>query len=204
MIAFVNGILDDIYEDRAVIEVSGMGINVNISTFTASMLPPIGNQVKLYTYTAVREDAFLLYGFLSKDELDLFKKLITVNGVGPKGGLSILSVATASDIKYAILSGDVKLISSASGIGKKTAERIVLDLKDKFKYTENMIDKEIRINNSNFGVNTVLSSDKNEAVMGLMALGYSSTEAQHAVNQVENTEDMDVEAILKESLKFLL
>lgn len=204
MIAFVNGILDDIYEDRAVIEVSGMGINVNISTFTASMLPPIGNQVKLYTYTAVREDAFLLYGFLSKDELDLFKKLITVNGVGPKGGLSILSVATASDIKYAILSGDVKLISSASGIGKKTAERIVLDLKDKFKYTENMIDKEIRINNSNLGVNTVLSSDKNEAVMGLMALGYSSTEAQHAVNQVETTEDMDVEAILKESLKFLL
>ena len=204
MIAFVNGILDDIYEDRAVIEVSGMGSNVNISTFTASMLPPIGNQVKLYTYTAVREDAFLLYGFLSKDELDLFKKLITVNGVGPKGGLSILSVATASDIKYAILSGDVKLISSASGIGKKTAERIVLDLKDKFKYTENMIDKEIRINNSNLGVNTVLSSDKNEAVMGLMALGYSSTEAQHAVNQVENTEDMDVEAILKESLKFLL
>ena len=202
MIAFVHGILDDVYEDRAIIDVNGIGINVNISSFTASMLPQIGEDVKLYTYTAVREDAFLLYGFLTKDELELFKKLITVNGVGPKGGLSILSIAPSDDIRYAIISGDVKLISQASGIGKKTAERIVLDLKDKFNYNAGLIQKEISFNNNNM-MNSD-SSIKNEAVMALCALGYQSIEAHRAVNEVTVTDSMNVEDLLKEALKFLL
>ncbi|MBR4768681.1 MAG: Holliday junction branch migration protein RuvA, partial [Lachnospiraceae bacterium] len=120
MIAYVNGILADIYEDRAVVDVGGIGMNVFISVSTASMLPGIGEEVKLYTYTLVREDTFSLYGFLSRDELALFKRLITVSGIGPKGGLSILSVMNADDLRFAILSGDSKLIATAPGIGKKT------------------------------------------------------------------------------------
>lgn len=203
MIAFVHGILEDIYDDRAVVEVNGIGINVFISSFTASLLPPTGEDVKLYTYTCVREDAFLLYGFLSKDELELFKKLISVNGVGPKAGLSVLSIATADDIRFAILSGDVKLISKAPGIGKKTAERIVLDLKDKFSYNTGYIQKEI--NNNQLNTNTSIETGiKSEAVMALSALGYLSSEAHKAVNEVNITESMDVEDVLKEALKHLL
>ena len=204
MYSYIKGELVKRTDDYIVVDNNGIGYEITCPIAISSKFGGLGETVTCWVYQSVREDDISLFGFSAPEEKDMFLLLITVNGVGPKGGLSILSVATASDIKYAILSGDVKLISSASGIGKKTAERIVLDLKDKFKYTENMIDKEIRINNSNLGVNTVLSSDKNEAVMGLMALGYSSTEAQHAVNQVENTKDMDVEAILKESLKFLL
>ena len=100
MIAYVNGIIDDISEDNAVVDVGGVGINVKISADTASRLPGIGEPVKLYTYTSVREDAFVLYGFLARNDLDIFKKLITVNGIGPKGGLSILSVMGADDLRF--------------------------------------------------------------------------------------------------------
>ena len=138
MIGFVHGILEELTKDCAVLDVNGFGINVNISTSTASFLPPLGEEVKLYTYTCVREDSFSLYGFSSKDELELFKKLITVNGIGPRGGLSLLSAVSADDLRFAILSGDVKLISSAPGIGKKTAERVVLDLKDKLSWNADL------------------------------------------------------------------
>lgn len=205
MIAFVRGILDDVYEDRAVVDVNGVGYNVIISTYTASNLPSVGDEVKLYTYTAVREDAFTLYGFLSKDELALFKKLITVNGIGPKAGLSLLSIATADDLRFAILSGDVKLIASAPGIGKKTAERLVLDLKDKLSWNENLISKEIGLKDVSQrpAENNNDSAVKREAVAALVALGYSSQDAHKAVNSVEIIEDMDSEEILKNALKAL-
>ena len=98
MIAYVHGIVEDIAEDNVVLDVNGMGINVNISADTASRLPGIGEPAKIYTYTCVREDTFQLYGFLTRCDLDIFKKLITVNGIGPKGGLAILSVMNAEDI----------------------------------------------------------------------------------------------------------
>lgn len=204
MIAFVNGILDDVYEDKAVVDVNGIGINVNISTLTASLLPPVGDSVKLYTYTVVREDAFQLYGFLTKDELKLFKRLITVNGVGPKGGLSILSIASADDIRFAILSGDAKLISTASGIGKKTAERIVLDLQDKLKWNENLIQKQVDGKTLSSSVNLSMENGvKKDAISALVALGYSSTDAHKAVKDVEIDDNSDVESVLKEALKHL-
>ena len=108
MIAFVRGEIENISEDHAVIDVGGIGYNVRISSGTAGRLPGIGREVKLYTYTCVREDAFWLYGFLSRDELELFKLLITVNGIGPKGGLAILSVLSADDLRFAIISGDAR------------------------------------------------------------------------------------------------
>ncbi len=206
MIAYVNGILADIYEDRAVVDVGGIGMNVFISVNTASMLPGIGEEVKLYTYTLVREDTFTLYGFLSRDELALFKRLITVSGIGPKGGLSILSVMSADDLRFAILSGDAKLISTAPGIGKKTAEKVILDLRDKIAGDDKILVKN-SLNKGFGGKSSGKGEDipvKNEAVNALTALGYGSREAYGAVNEVEISDDMDVEAVLKEALKHLL
>ena len=199
MIAFIKGVIEDITEENVVLDVQGVGFNIKISNGTAAELPTIGEEVKLYTYTCVREDAFLLYGFLSRDELNIFKKLITVNGIGPKGGLAILSVMSADDLRFAIMSGDVKMIATAPGIGKKTAERVVLDLRDKVSMEDTLIHREMMQGNAR--VSKESNSAKSEAIEALVALGYSSQEALHAVKQVEITENMDVEMILKTALK---
>ncbi len=200
MIAYVNGILEDIGENNAVVDVNGFGINVNISPDTASRLPGIGEPVKLYTYTCVREDAFQLYGFLSGSELEIFKKLITVNGIGPKGGLAILSVMGADDLRYAIMSGDAKAISKAPGIGSKTAQRVILDLKDKISIDDVLIDREIAATAANPGLKAD-TPQKKEAIEALVSLGYGQTESARAVNAVEGIEDMDAGAVLKAALK---
>lgn len=200
MIAYVNGILEDIGENNAVVDVNGFGINVNISPDTASRLPGIGEPVKLYTYTCVREDAFQLYGFLSGSELEIFKKLITVNGIGPKGGLAILSVMGADDLRYAIMSGDAKAISKAPGIGPKTAQRVILDLKDKISIDDVLIDREIAATAANPGLKAD-TPQKKEAIEALVSLGYGQTESARAVNAVEGIEDMDAGAVLKAALK---
>lgn len=200
MIAHINGILDDIYEDRVVIDVNGVGYNIYVSSNTLSALPPMGENVKLYTHTVVREDAFILFGFLNKDELFLFKKIITVSGIGPKGGLAFFNILSADDLRFAILSGDAKLLSSAPGIGKKTAEKLILELKDKLEWNKDFIAKEININNN---TTPSLTGIKNEAVSALVALGYGSREAHEAVSKVDIADD-DVETVLKEALKQLL
>lgn len=117
--------------DSIVVEAAGVGYLIYIPTQYFDMLPDEGEDVKIYTYLCVREDAMILYGFLSKDDLEIFKLLITVSGIGPKGGLAILSTLSADDLRFAILSGDSKAISKAPGIGAKTAQRVILDLKDK-------------------------------------------------------------------------
>lgn len=200
MIAYVNGIVEDITEDNTVIEVNGIGYNVRISAGTAARLPGIGEPVKLYTYTCVREDAFQLYGFLSGNELQIFKKLITVNGIGPKGGLAILSVMDADSLRYAIMSGDVKAISKAPGIGAKTAQRVILDLKDKISIDDVLIDREIAATASNAGLQGD-TPQKREAIEALVSLGYGQAESAKAVNAIEGIEDMDSGAILKAALK---
>lgn len=201
MIAFVRGRIDDITEENVVIDIGGIGCNVKISTETAALLPGLGEEVKLYTYTCVREDMFSLYGFLTRDDLEIFKKLITVNGIGPKGGLAILSVMSADDLRFAIISGDSAAISKAPGIGKKTAERVILDLKDKISLEDTLVHKEIQKDNT--GETFTENHARNEAVEALIALGYSPTDALHAVKNVQAQEDMDVEMILKLALKNL-
>lgn len=200
MIAYVNGIVEDIAEDNVVIDVGGIGYNVKISASTASRLPGIGEQVRLYTYTCVREDAFMLYGFLSRNDLDIFKKCITVNGIGPKGALAILSVLDADSLRFAIMSGDAKAIAKAPGIGTKTAERLVLDLKDKIKIDDTLIQREVDMTAAG---NTMDTDQKKEAVEALVALGYGQTESIKAVNAIENIESMDAGAVLKAALKRL-
>lgn len=198
MIAFVRGEIADISEDNVVLDVGGIGYNVKISSQTAEKLTSIGREVLLYTYTCVREDAFQLYGFLSKDELAIFKKLITVNGIGPKGGLAILSVMTADDLRFAIISGDAKAIAKAPGIGAKTASRVILDLKDKVSVEDTLIQREMNAYSS--GADGDVKA-QNEAVEALVALGYSPADALKAVKKVSVPEDTDVEVILKLALK---
>lgn len=200
MIAFVRGIIEEITEDTVILDTGGIGYNISISGQTAASLPGIGREVKLYTYTCVREDAFLLYGFLRRDELQIFKKLITVNGIGPKGGLAILSVMSADDLRFAIISGDAKAIAKAPGIGAKTAGRVILDLKDKVSMADTLIGKEI----SEYADNVSGMSDNraaNDAVEALIALGYSPSDALKAVKKSSVPENADTETILKLALK---
>ncbi|WP_026665879.1 Holliday junction branch migration protein RuvA [Butyrivibrio sp. FC2001] len=206
MIAFVNGILEEKRDLLAVIDVGGIGYNVNISAYTADRLPSKGEAVKLHTYMSVREDAMNLYGFLTRDELEFFKLLISVSGIGPKGGQAILSVMTPDDLRFAIISGDSKAISKAPGVGKKTAERLVLELKDKISNDDILAGK---AGGSVEGL-TVPGGDEtpsNEAVEALVSLGYGLTEASKAVRTViasGNADAEDTEAILKLALKELI
>lgn len=199
MYAYLNGIIADIDEDNCIIDVNDIGYNVQISGQTMTRLPGIGERVKLFTYTNVKEDALQLYGFLSKADLKMFKKCITVSGIGPKGALGLLSAMDADDLRFAIISQDVKAISKAPGIGKRTAERLILELKDKLDIDDTMIQKEM--DTYQRGDMAVLDAQKKEAVEALVALGYSQTESLKAVNGVAVGENMDAGALLKAALK---
>ena len=162
-------------------------------------MPGIGADVKIYTYTSVREDAFNLFGFLSKDDLEIYKKLIAVNGIGPKGALSILSAMSADDLRLAILSGDATAIAKAQGIGKKSAERIILELRDKVSMmSKSDLDSEDLTTGTSVDTGT-----KNEALEALVSLGYTPSDALRAVRQIEITEDMDAGTVLKQALKII-
>ena len=198
MIAYVKGIIEDIAEDDVVIDVGGLGYHVRISADTAAKLPGIGEKAKLYTYMNVREDAIQLFGFLSRNDLEIFKKCITVSGIGPKGALAILSVLDADSLRYAIMSGDVKTITKAPGIGARTAERLILELKDKIQIDESIISREIEASRPGGQADT---PQKREAVEALVSLGYGQAEAMKAVNAIEGIEEMDSGAVLKAALK---
>ncbi len=201
MYAYIKGIVVDIEEDNCIVDVHDIGYNVQISGQTAAKLPGIGEMVKLHTYTNVKEDAFQLFGFLTKADLQMFKKCITVNGIGPKGALALLSVMNADELRYAIIAQDVKAISKAPGIGKRTAERLVLELKDKLSIDDAMINREIA---EYQGATTALDNpQKQEAVEALVSLGYGQTESLKAVNAVDGAENMDAGALLKAALKKL-
>ncbi|MCM1049390.1 MAG: Holliday junction branch migration protein RuvA [Clostridiales bacterium] len=201
MYAYLKGTIEEITEDNLVLEVNQVGYNIKVSARTINAIQGIGSFVKIYTYTLVREDSFSLYGFLTRDDLEIFKKLITVNGIGPKGGLAILSIMSADELRFAIIAGDSKAISKASGIGAKTAERVILDLRDKVSLDDALASKADTVTMS------LTEEDKNngrnEAIEALVALGYSATDALKAVKQVEVTLDSTVEEILKAALKYI-
>jgi len=198
MISYLKGELAEIREANIVIEVGNIGYEVALSSSAIMELPTIRSTIKLYTYLHVREDIIGLFGFLTKDDLEVFKLLITVNGIGPKGALGILSAISADELRFAVLAEDVKAISKAPGIGTKTASKLILELKDKFKletaFEQRLIRAEIK------GCSGIFSK-RDEAIQALTVLGYSSTEALKAVNQIELTEDMTSENILKLCLK---
>ena len=210
MIAFLSGLIESFSADTAVIDVGGVGYEVNISAEVSSGLSAIGtgNAVKLYTYTYIREGQIALYGFLSRDDLSLFKQLITVSGIGPRGGLSLLSVLSADDLRFAIVTGDAKMIARAPGVGKKTAERLILDLRDKIStaYAGDGEGEGLPLSGKAAGsaateTGSVESSPAGDAVEALVALGYLRAEAARAVKRCAQKED--TEAILREALRYL-
>ena len=190
MIAFIQGELCEVGQDTIIVACQGIGYEIQVPVSVAQSLPDPGSRVKIYTYTYVREDALGLFGFLTRDDLTVFKLLITVNGVGPKAALAILSSMTADELRFAILAEDAKAISKAPGIGPKTAKRMIIELKDKLDL-ESMID--------NHG-----ASVRDEVIMALTALGYSNTEAVRAVRAVSGADEMDSETLLKQALKKIM
>lgn len=201
MIAFLKGQVADMTEGSVVLDVSGVGYEVLVPGQLLSMLEGIGQELKLYTYMQVREDAVVLFGFLTRDDLQMFRMLIGVNGVGPKAGLAILSVLGADDLRFAILADDAKKIAKTPGIGGKTAQKIILELKDKLDLEE-AFEKKLASDQISPEANAAAGSEViQDAVQALVALGYGSTEALKAVRSVKPTEDMDVEEVLKAALK---
>ncbi len=202
MIAFLKGEVEYISSDYVVLSVGGIGYNVFVSGKTLENIGRTGTEVKLHTYLNVREDAMQLFGFITKDELDVFKLLITVNGIGPKGALSILSVMTANELRFAVASEDAKAIAKSPGIGAKTASKLILELKDKLKL-EDAIENSFNTS-SDDKPQAGMTDSKSEAVMALTALGYSQTEALRAVKSVEVTDVMSSEDIIKKALRTLI
>ena len=202
MISYIKGELTEVFEDTVVVETNGIGYNIRVPGSVLDRLPSVGSSVRIYTYLYVKEDAMNLFGFLNRDDLSVFKLLLNVSGIGPKGALAILSTIGPDDLRFAVLSEDVKTISSAPGIGAKTAKRLIIELKDKLKLAE-VFETALANNEIASSENDVLLA-RNEAVEALVALGYASAQAMKAVQQVENAEEKDSEQILKEALKKLI
>ena len=202
MISYIKGELTEVFEDTVVVETNGIGYNIRVPGSVLDRLPSVGSSVRIYTYLYVKEDAMNLFGFLNRDDLSVFKLLLNVSGIGPKGTLAILSTIGPDDLRFAVLSEDVKTISSAPGIGAKTAKRLIIELKDKLKLAE-VFETALANKEKASSENDVLLA-KNEAVEALVALGYASAQAMKAVQQVENAEEKDSEQILKEALKKLI
>lgn len=201
MISYIRGELIAIEEEKVIVDVNGVGFGIFMPGQAMNMLPTIGEEVKLHTYMNVREDAIQLFGFLTRDDLNVFKLLIGVSGIGPKGGLSILSHLSPDDLRFAVMSHDVKAISGAPGIGKKTAEKLIIELKDKLSI-EDVLER--AADTSSHVATNVTNQIQSEAVQALVALGYGNAEALKAVKKVEVNEDTTVEDVLKLSLKYIM
>lgn len=201
MISYIRGELSVIEENRIIVDVGGVGFGIFMPGQSIRYLPAVGNEVKIHTYLHVKEDMMQLFGFLTRDDMEVFKLIISVSGIGPKGGLSILSQLSADELRFAVFSGDAKAISAAPGIGKKTAEKLILDLKDKLKLEDVLERGEDTTPSVTAQTDMGIQSD---AVQALTALGYGSAEALKAVKKVTITEEMQVEDVLKQALKNMM
>lgn len=200
MISYVKGSLIAIDENVVVVEAGSLGYNLFMPLSALEKLPRIGTEVLIYTYLQVREDAMNLYGFLNRQDLGMFKQLIGVNGIGPKVALGILSALSPDELRLAIISGDTKTLSRAPGVGTKTAQRMILDLKDRIRIEDI---QQLPEDGTQAGGGTNVGMAGKEAIAALVALGYSNMEATKAVRLVTITEDMTSESVLKASLKHL-
>ena len=195
MISFVKGELAEILDGKIVVETGGLGIEINVPASVMEELPVIGEEVKIYTYFRVSEDAMSLYGFNSRRDLAMFEQLIGVSGIGPKGALSILSAMNPDELRMAIITGDDKLIATAPGIGAKTAQRVIIDLKDKVS-RDDIAGVIPTVNN------TSVNSDAAEVIEALVNLGYGRSEASRIIRSIA-ADGMDAEQMLKEALRSL-
>ena len=204
MYSYIRGEITEVYEDSIVLDNNGIGYLLFMSALDLKKLKGQGETKLIHTYFSVSENAVALYGFLSRDEREMFLLLLKVGGIGPKAALSVLSVMDEKDLKYAILSDDEKAISKAPGIGPKSAKRIIVELKDKIDsrfITEGF--KESSVDDSERPGDLLSGGAANDACLALISLGYSSSSAYRAISSVEERENMDVSTLLKEALKRL-
>lgn len=202
MISYIRGELVAVEEEKVIVDVNGVGFGIFMPGQAMNQLPALGKEIKLHTYMNVREDAIQLFGFLTRDDLQVFKLVIGVSGIGPKGGLSILSHLSPDELRFAVMSHDVKAISGAPGIGKKTAEKLIIELKDKLRI-EDVLERNADVSRS-AASSSAANQVQTEAIQALVALGYGSTEAASAVRKVEVTEELTVEDVLKQALKYMI
>ncbi|MGL5417105.1 MAG: Holliday junction branch migration protein RuvA [Clostridium sp.] len=198
MYEYIKGKYIGIIKDYIIIENNNIGYKIFTSGITMSEMPKVSEEVMLYLTQIVREDFIGLYGFISRDELNMFNMLLSINGVGAKAALSLLSISKITNLKYAIMTGDDKHLCKAPGIGKKTAGRIILELKDKLKPDEFLNDEGLEIIEK-----TEESYENIQEVLGaLLALGYSEKEANLAIKKIKI--DNSIEEMIKEALKVLM
>lgn len=213
MIGYIKGQISWKGTEEIILENNGIGYQIRVPLSVMDELPETGEEIRIFTYLYVKEDILALYGFLRQEDLETFKLLITVNGIGPKGALGILSSISPDSLRFAILSEDAAAIAKAPGIGKKTAGKLILELKDKFTLseafdavfgedTEEVSVGEVQEKGSTGNVQEKRKIKK-EAAEALVALGYSSTQAHKAVAGVEILQGMDVEEVLRQSLKYI-
>lgn len=206
MIGFISGVIDEIERDALLIDRGGIGFRVYVPATALEGGVRTGDTVKLYTYLNVKEDALTLYGFFNRDDLQIFKMLMGVSGIGPKGAMGILSAIPTEDLRFAVLSDDAGFIAKAPGIGRKTAQKIILELKDKFSLEDAFEKKLEKTKQADAGAeeNTPDRKAEKEAVEALCALGYSGTEALQAVRRVGSLSGMTTEDILKAALREMI
>lgn len=205
MISFIRGIVDEVTETSVILEAGNIGYEIFMTGPAMEQVGRMKQEVKIYTYFHVREDAMQLYGFLTRDDLRMFRLLLGVNGIGPKAALGVMSGITADELRFAVLSDDVKTISRAPGIGRKTAQKMILELKDKLSLEE-AFEQKLASKQAAAGTEALEEAGydgRQEAVEALVALGYSSTDALRAVRKVEDVDPEDVEGLLRAALKHL-
>lgn len=200
MISYIKGIVADMTDNAVIIECNGIGYHIFTTPSVILDRVRIGKEMMIYTYLQVKEDDMQLYGFSYKDDLQIFKLLISVNGIGPKAGMGILSGLSADEIRFAVLSDDVATISKAPGIGKKTAQKVILELKDKLNLQDAF---EQKLTNQMMEPSGSSETVQKEVVEALTTLGYSGSEALRAVKQVDSESQDDVSQLLKEALKII-
>lgn len=196
MYSYIKGTLEEIDGSSIVVENGGIGYNISVPGRVIDALAPKGSEVKIYTYLHVKEDCFSLFGFLSRDERMLFQLMLNVSGIGPKGALGILTALSPDELRTAVVTDNAKAIAKAPGIGTKTAQKLIIELKDKVDLEDLILH-----NDDTNPLQRSLSGIKEEAVQALVSLGYSEKEAHMAVAAVEGAETMDIEAVLKAALK---
>ena len=199
MFAYIKGTVEYITADYSVIDNGGIGYKINTSTMTASKTN-LHEKVTIHTHLSVREDDMSLYGFLTQDELGVFRLLISISGIGPKGALAILSTLSIDELRMAVLSDDHKAIAKANGVGAKTAQRVVIELKDKFKLEDVLSDSATGEDLQDYNSNDIIT----ETAMALTSLGYSNVEALRAIRKVPDNDKMSVEELLKAALKYII
>ena len=203
MIRFLKGIVADLTAEEVVLEVGGIGYAIKVPSSVIDSVRTTGIEIKLYTYMSVKEDGVTLFGFLAKDDLDMFKKVISVSGIGPKGGLGIISTLSADGVRLAVLSNDAKAISKAPGIGAKTASKLIIELKDKIDIEDAFEQSKSASTVATSSVNIMNNEVTSDAIQALIALGYSNSDVLKAVRSIEIDESTSTQDIIKAALRII-